>query len=69
MRRHPVLAVLSGLYLLLVGLWPPAAAPIVLVATGAFTVLAQPPVLFAVLLAAVAVHYLRRPAHTPARRR
>ena len=67
MRRHPVLAVLGGLYLLLVGLWAPAAAPVVLAATGAFTVLAQPPVFLAALLIAIAVPAWRRHSHAPAR--
>lgn len=50
MRRHPILWLLLGAYLLVVGLWPAAATPVELAATGAFTVLAQPAVL---LLAAV----------------
>lgn len=65
MRRHPILAVFAGLYLLLVGVWPAAAAPVELAAQGAFTVLAQPAVLLAALLAGVAVNAFRRPA--PAR--
>ncbi|MER6183046.1 hypothetical protein [Streptomyces sp. NPDC001652] len=65
MRRHPILATLGGLYLLLVGLWPAAAVPAELVATGGFTVLAQPAVLLAVFLGGLAATALRRPA--PAR--
>lgn len=65
MRRHPILWALVALYLLVVGLWPAAAAPVSLAATGAFTVLAQPAVFLAVLLGAVVVTAWRR--HTPAR--
>lgn len=65
MRRHPILATLGGLYLLLVGMWPPAATPIEVAAQGAFTVLAQPAVLLATLLGGVLMSTLRRPA--PAR--
>lgn len=68
MRRHPILWLLAGTYLLVVGLWPAAAAPVELAATGAFTVLAQPAVLLLAALVALAVSVLRRPAHTPARR-
>lgn len=67
MRRHPILALPVGAHLLLVGLWPAAAAPVELAAQGALTVLAQPAVLPAVFLGAVAMVTLRRPA--PARRR
>lgn len=65
MRRHPILATLGGLYLLLVGLWPAAAAPAELVAMGAFTVATQPAVLLALFLSGLAITALRRPA--PAR--
>jgi hypothetical protein len=69
MRRHPILWLLAGTYLLVVGLWPAAAAPVELAATGAFTVLAQP----AVLLLAAAVGLIasarRRPAPAPVGRR
>jgi hypothetical protein len=69
MRRHPILWLLLGAYLLVVGLWPAAATPVELAATGAFTVLAQP----AVLLLAAAVGLItsarRRPAPAPAGRR
>lgn len=67
MRRHPILSLLLGAYLLVVGLWPAAATPVELAATGAFTVLAQP----AVLLLAAAVGLIasarRKPAPAPAR--
>jgi hypothetical protein len=57
-----ILWLIAGLYALVVGLWPAAAAPVELAATGAFTVLLQP----AVLLLAPLVAWLRhRP--TPAR--
>jgi hypothetical protein len=69
MRRHPILWLLLGAYLLVVGLWPAAATPVELAATGAFTVLAQP----AVLLLAAAVGLIasarRKPAPAPAGRR
>jgi hypothetical protein len=69
MRRHPILWLLAGTYLLVVGLWPAAATPVELAATGAFTVLAQP----AVLLLAAAVGLIasarRKPAPVPAGRR
>jgi hypothetical protein len=69
MRRHPILWLLAGTYLLVVGLWPAAATPVELAATGAFTVLAQP----AVLLLAAAVGLIasarRKPAPAPAGRR
>lgn len=54
---------LLGLYLLTVGLWPAAAAPVELTAAGAFVVLAKPPVLLlAALVAAVVHHHRRQPA-------
>ncbi|MEV0556257.1 hypothetical protein AB0I27_22745 [Streptomyces sp. NPDC050597] len=56
---------LLAAYLLLVGLWPAAAAPIDLAASGAFVVLAKPPVLLLAALVATVLHYRRRP--TPAR--
>ena len=68
MRRHPILWLLAGAYLLVVGLWPAAASPVELAATGAFTVLLQP----AVLLLAAGVFLLasarRRPVHAHSRR-
>lgn len=67
MRRHPILWLLAGAYLLLVGIWPAAAAPVALAALGAFTVLLQPPVLAAVVLGAVVVSALRHTTHRPAR--
>jgi hypothetical membrane protein len=67
MRRHPILWLVAGIYLLVVGLWPAAATPINLVATGAFTVLAQPAVLLAAVAAALIVSALRRPAHATRR--
>ncbi|MER8004784.1 hypothetical protein [Streptomyces sp. NPDC094149] len=63
MRKHPVLGSLLAIYLLIVGVWAPAALPVVLVATGAFTVLAQPPVFLAALAVAGLVAALR---HRPA---
>lgn len=57
---------LLAAYLFVVGLWAPAAAPVVLMASGAFTVLAQPAVFLAVLLAGLAVSAWRRSAHKPA---
>ncbi|GLP64287.1 hypothetical protein TUSST3_09070 [Streptomyces sp. TUS-ST3] len=57
-----ILWLLAGLYALVVGLWPAAAAPIVLAATGAFTVLAQPPVFLAALVAGLLLSGRRRPA-------
>lgn len=68
MRRHPILWLLAGAYLFLVGLWPAAAAPVNVAATGAFTVLAQPAVLLAAVVVALVVSALRRPAHAPVRR-
>ncbi len=64
MRRHPMLWLLAGTYLLLVGVWPAAAAPVNLAATGAFTVLAQPAVLLAALLVGALMAIRRQP--TPA---
>lgn len=63
MRRHPILSLLAGLYLLVVGLWPAAAIPVELTATGAFIVLAQPAVLLAAVAVALIASALRRPAH------
>ena len=66
MRRHPVIWSLLAAYLFVVGLWAPAAAPAALVAAGAFTVLAQPPVFLAALVAAGVVAWLRhRPTPAP----
>lgn len=52
---------LLAAYLLIVGLWPAAAAPVELTASGAFVVLAKPPVLLLAALAAAVVHHRRRP--------
>lgn len=68
MRRHPILWLLAGVYLLLVGLWPAAAGPVELAATGAFTVLLQPAVLLLAALVAAIASTRRRPAHAPIRR-
>ena len=68
MRRHPILWLLAGAYLLLVGLWPAAATPVNVAATGAFTVLAQPAVLLAVVAVALIASARRRPDHAQARR-
>lgn len=62
MRRHPILWLLAAAYLLLVGMWPAAAAPVNLAAAGAFTVLAQPAVLLAALVAGLLLSDRRRPA-------
>jgi hypothetical protein len=67
MRRHPILWSLLAAYLLVVGLWPAAATPVELAATGAFTVLAQPAVLLLAAGAAAIVSVLRRPAHATRR--
>ena len=66
MRRHPILWLLAGAYLLLVGLWPAAAIPLNLAAMGAVTVLLQPYVLLAAVAVALIVHAMRRPGHAPA---
>lgn len=63
-----ILGSLTVIYLLAVGIWPAAATPVVLAATGAFTVLLQPPVLLLAGLVALAVHYSRRPAPAAAGR-
>ncbi|AVH59976.1 MULTISPECIES: hypothetical protein [Streptomyces] len=68
MRRHPILWSLLAAYLLVVGLWPAAAIPVELAATGAFTVLAKPAVLLLVAVVALIVSALRRPAHVHAGR-
>jgi hypothetical protein len=68
MRRHPILWTLLAGYLLLVGLWPAAAVPVELAATGAFTILTQPAVLLLAAAAAVITSARRRPATAPARR-
>jgi len=68
MRRHPILWLLAGLYLLVVGLWPAAATPINVAATGAFTVLAQPAVLLLAAVVALVASARRRPASVHARR-
>jgi len=69
MRRHPILWLLAGTYLLVVGLWPAAATPVELAATGAFTVLAQPAVLLLAAAVALIASARRRPAPAPAGRR
>ena len=63
-----ILWLLAGLYALVVGLWPAAAAPVELAAAGAFTVLLQPPVFLAALVAGAVLSSRRRPVHAPARR-
>ena len=63
-----ILWLLAGLYALVVGLWPAAAAPVELAATGAFTLLLQPQVFLAALIAGAVLAYLRRPVHAPAHR-
>jgi len=68
MRRHPILWSLLAAYLLVVGLWPAAATPVELAATGAFTVLAQPAVLLLAAVVALIASALRRPGHAHARR-
>jgi hypothetical protein len=64
MRRHLILWLLLAAFLMLVGVWPAAAAPVGLAAAGAAVVLAAipGPVL---ALAAIAV-YLKRRAPRPA---
>jgi hypothetical protein len=69
MRRHPILWLLAGTYLLVVGLWPAAATPVELAATGAFTVLAQPAVLLLAAVGGLITSARRRPAPVPAGRR
>jgi hypothetical protein len=69
MRRHPILWLLAGTYLLVVGLWPAAATPVELAATGAFTVLAQPAVLLLAVVVALIASARRKPAPAPAGRR
>lgn len=68
MRRHPILWLLAGAYLLVVGLWPPAATPINVATTGAFTVLMQPAVFLAVVVVGLLTASRRRPTPAPARR-
>jgi hypothetical protein len=61
-----VLWVLAALYLLLVGLWPPALAPVALTLTGATTLIAAVP--GAVWVAAGAIAWLKRkPTPAPAK--
>ncbi|MFI6491238.1 hypothetical protein [Streptomyces sp. NPDC050564] len=67
MRRHPILWLLAGTYLLIVGLWPAAATPVELAATGAFTVLAQPAVLLLAAVVGLIASARRRPAHATRR--
>jgi hypothetical protein len=69
MRRHPILWLLAGTYLLVVGLWPAAATPVELAATGAFTVLAQPAVLLLAAVVGLITSARRRPAPAPTRHR
>ena len=69
MRRHPILSLLAGAYLLLVGLWPAAAIPLNVAAMGAVTVLLQPYVLLAAVAAALIASARRHPAHRPAHSR
>lgn len=69
MRRHPILWLLAGAYLLLVGLWPAAASPVELAATGAFTVLAQPAVLLLAAVVAVVASIRNRSIGAPTGRR
>lgn len=69
MRRHPILSLLAGAYLLLVGLWPAAAIPLNVAAMGAVTVLLQPYVLLAAVAVALIASARRRPAHHPAHSR
>jgi len=54
---------LLAAYLLVVGLWPAAAAPVGLLTAGAGIVLAKLPLL--VLAAGVWLHYRHRPTATP----
>ena len=67
MRRHPILWLLAGAYLLLVGLWPPAAIPLNVAAMGAVTVLLQPYVLLAAVAVALIASARQRHTHRPAR--
>ncbi|HEY3481702.1 MAG TPA: hypothetical protein VGL02_22625 [Streptomyces sp.] len=67
MRRHPILWLLAGAYLLLVGLWPAAAIPLNVAAMGAVTVLLQPYVLLAAVAIALIASGRRRPAHAHTR--
>lgn len=53
-----ILWTLLALFLIVVGLWPAAAAPIVLVTTGAAVIVAKAPLF--VLAAGLAVHFWRR---------
>ncbi|MEV5414731.1 hypothetical protein [Streptomyces albogriseolus] len=53
-----VLWVLAALYLLLVGLWPAALAPVALTLTGGATLIAAIPA--SVWVAAVAIAWLKR---------
>jgi len=59
---------LLAAYFALVNSWPAAASLPEAIASGGLTVVLQPSVLAAVGLGALVVHYLRRPAHAPARR-
>lgn len=59
---------IAGLYALVVGLWPAAASPVELAATGAFTVLAQPAVFLLAAVVAVIASARRRPVHAHSRR-
>ena len=63
-----ILWLLAGLYALVVGLWPAAAVPVELAATGAFTVLLQPAVLLLAAAVALLASARGRLVHAPARR-
>jgi hypothetical protein len=54
MRRHPVLWLLAAVFLIVVGLWPAAAAPIGLAASGVAVILGAIPGPVLVLAAVVA---------------
>ena len=56
---------LLAAYLLLVGLWPAAAAPVDVLSAGASVVLAKLPLL--VVAGAVALYFHRRPVAQPRR--
>ncbi|MEV6696251.1 hypothetical protein AB0M68_03685 [Streptomyces sp. NPDC051453] len=61
MNRRTVAWLLLTVFLITVGLWPAAAAPIVLVTTGAAVIVAKAPLF--VLAAGLAVHFWRRRTH------
>jgi hypothetical protein len=64
MRRHLILWLLLAAFLMLVGVWPAAAAPVGLAAAGAAAVVAAIPGPVLVLLAVIA--YLKHRAPRPA---